>query len=180
MILNNAKNCNSCLISKIEGDELEVVETIKLLGTIVSSNEKWKANSQYMISRAYRKLWILGRLMNLGANRNELKLIYQQQVRSVQEFSVSVWAGAVTCELSTEVCISNCARKCIWMVSNAMHTLQIDSLEIRRSHIGLRFAKKASLHERFENWFVLNDNQGIINQNINQWNQEREGYTKAQ
>ena len=56
MIFNNAKKLDVMPILKIEEDELEVVGTMKLLGTIVSSNLEWKDNSKYMIKRAYRKL----------------------------------------------------------------------------------------------------------------------------
>ena len=71
---------------KIDDKELDVVESFKLLGTIVTSDLKWKAITKYMINRGYKKLWVLRRLKKLGANHDELKLIYQQHVICVVEF----------------------------------------------------------------------------------------------
>ena len=104
-----------------------------------------------MIKRAYRKPWILRRLQNLGANRDELKLIYQQQVRNVLEFSTPVWAGAVTQEDIIQIeRVQRCAFRIVLGYAyeshhNAIHTFQMDSLEVRQTHICLRFAKQNKL-----------------------------------
>ena len=118
-----------------------------------------------MINIGYKKLWILRRLKNLGANHDELKLIYQQHVRCVVEFSTPVWAGAVTQEQSMKIeRIQKCALRIILgeeyvNYENALHKINIESLKTRRKSICLRFAKKASQHDRFHNWFVLNETQ---------------------
>ena len=95
MIFNNAKKWDFLPKIKIDNDELEVVESMKILGTIVTSDLKWNANTHYMTTRGYSKLWILRILKNLSANNEELKLVYEQQVRCVVEFSSPVWAGLI-------------------------------------------------------------------------------------
>lgn len=37
---------------KLEGQELEVIEEIKLLGVKISSDLSWEANTQYITKRA--------------------------------------------------------------------------------------------------------------------------------
>ena len=45
------------------GDTLEVVEELKLLGVILTSNLSWHAQADYMCQRAYSRIWMLGQIM---------------------------------------------------------------------------------------------------------------------
>ena len=47
---------------KVSGEETEHVEELKLLGVKVTTDPKWKVNTEYVTRRAYKKLWILRRL----------------------------------------------------------------------------------------------------------------------
>ena len=47
---------------KVSGEETEHVEELKLLGVKVTTDTKWKVNTEYVTRRAYKKLWILRRL----------------------------------------------------------------------------------------------------------------------
>ena len=58
------------------GDTLEVVEELKLLGVILTSNQSWHAQADYMCQRAYSRIWMLRRLKPLGANHEELIDVY--------------------------------------------------------------------------------------------------------
>ena len=62
MIFNNTKKLDFMPSLLVKEDELEVVNSIKILGTIITSDLKWKANTEYMIKRGYSKLWVLRRL----------------------------------------------------------------------------------------------------------------------
>ena len=39
-------------------DILNVVDEMKLVGVVVSSNLKWKANTEYITKRGFSKLWL--------------------------------------------------------------------------------------------------------------------------
>ena len=39
------------------GHELELVEEMKLLGLVITSDMKWAANKDYIVKRGYKKLW---------------------------------------------------------------------------------------------------------------------------
>ena len=70
---------------KIENDEIEVVEKLKLLGVIISNDVKWNSNTSYITSKGYTRLWILRRLTGFGASSLQLRDIYFKQVCSVLE-----------------------------------------------------------------------------------------------
>ena len=78
------------------GDTLEVVEELKLLGVILTSNLSWHAQADYMCQRAYSRIWMLRRLKPLGANQEELIDVYITQIRCLLEFAVAVWNSGLT------------------------------------------------------------------------------------
>ena len=56
------------------------------------------ANTQYIIKRAYSRIWILKRLYNLGASQSQMLDVYIKQIRSVLELAVPAWHPSLTLE----------------------------------------------------------------------------------
>ena len=77
-------------------DYLEVVEEIKLLGLVIRSDLSWSSNTDNMCKKAYTRMWILRRLKNIGADKDELLDVYRQQIMSVLEFAAPVWTPGIT------------------------------------------------------------------------------------
>ena len=65
--------------------ELDLVEETTLLGVVLRSDLSWSSNTEYMVKRAYKKLWCLRRLKKLGANHADLLDVYFKQIRSILE-----------------------------------------------------------------------------------------------
>ena len=55
----------------VASTRLELVESAKLLGVIITSDLKWEENTQYIVKRCYSKLWTLRRLKKLGAGSDD-------------------------------------------------------------------------------------------------------------
>ena len=70
---------------------IEVVEQVKLLGQIISSDMKTFPNTQNICNKAYARMWMVRRLKELGCPRAELLDILRQQVLSVVEQAVPYW-----------------------------------------------------------------------------------------
>ena len=88
ILFNRARNYDFMPHLTIEGSEpLDVVEEIKLLGVVISSDLKWRSNTTSMVKKAFTRLWILRRLKLLSASSDELLDVYQKQVRCI------VWTG---------------------------------------------------------------------------------------
>ena len=139
--------------------QLEVVEELRLLGIIVRSDMKWSSNTINMVQKATRKLWMLRRLKNMGAEETDLVDMYVKQIRSLLELAVPAWQGAVTQEEKLDIeRVQKCAAHIIigedyLSYKAALKYLNLDSLEYRRNKICLNFAKKAENHEKFQKWF---------------------------
>ena len=133
--------CNSIdFMPKIEldGCELDLVEKFKLLGIVIRSDLKWSDNTDYMVKRAYKKLWILRRLKALGAGPKELLDLYVKQIRCLLELAAPAWNGSLTrSEIVDIERVQKCALRIIFGASyedysNALEMSNLDSLEKRR------------------------------------------------
>ena len=47
---------------------LEQVESYKLLGIILTSDTRWRFNTDFIVAKAHKRIWILRRLKNLGVS----------------------------------------------------------------------------------------------------------------
>ena len=139
--------------------EIEVVDEIRLLGLIIRSDLKWIANTDHMVKKANKRLWILRRLKFLGAQEDDLVDIYAKQIRSVLELAVPVWHSGIT--LSEQVDIERIQKSAAHIIlgdhyltyKDALITLGLESLKCRREKLCLKFGLKAENHSKFQKWF---------------------------
>ena len=96
MLFNPCKSIDFMPQVNLDNCELEVVEEMRLLGLIIRSDMKWISNTDQMVTRANKKLWMLRRLKNLGGGPLDLTDIYIKQVRSILELAVPVWHSGIT------------------------------------------------------------------------------------
>ena len=145
-----------------DSDPLEVVDNLKLLGVIVSSDLSWAANTRSMCAKAYSRLWILRRLKPLGVSQSELLDVYEKQIRCIVEYASPVWTGGLT---KHEVIQIERVQKAAFTIilgnryssySKALATLNRPALESRRKEINTRFAKKCLSSPKFSHWFTFN------------------------
>ena len=101
MLFNSSKTLDFVPNFNLDGHQIELVSHTKLLGLHISDNMKWKNNTENMIKKASKRLWILRRLRSLGARSNSLLDVYVKQVRSILEFGAPVWNAGLT---KSEIC----------------------------------------------------------------------------
>ena len=148
-----------------DDQELEVVEEMRVLGITITSDMKWATNTHNMVTRANKKLWVLRRLKNSGAKQVDLIDVYCKQVRSLLEFGVPAWHGGIT--ISEQIDIERIQKSASHIIlggyytsyKNALKTLCLDPLSVRRDSLYLTFARQAEKHPKHSKWFKLNDNQ---------------------
>ena len=86
-----------------DGTEVETTEVARMLGVVVSSNLKWRNNTNFICSKARRKLWLLRRLQPLGLTIHELFDVYTKEVRSILEFTAPVWHSGIFKKEDSEI-----------------------------------------------------------------------------
>ena len=147
--------------------DIETTETLKLLGLHLRSDLKWIDNTSAMTKKGYSRLWIIKRLKSLGASQDDLKDVYNKQVRSVLEFGVPVWNSNITKQEVQD--IERIQKSFLRIVlgldyseySIALDKLEMETLESRRHKLCVRFALKAAKDPKHSKWFKLNTDPAI-------------------
>ena len=163
MLFNPTNNYDFIPELEAEGQSIETVGKMKILGMIVTDDLKWRANTENMTKRAYNRLWIVKRLKSLGASLDDLVEVYTKQIRSILEFGVPVWNSSLTKEESYE--IERVQKAFLHIVlgseyfnyENALTISDLEKLESRRVTLCSRFAKKSSRHSKHKHWFKANE-----------------------
>ena len=143
----------------INGTELEVVYEAKLLGIIIRSDCKWSSNTKFMTNKAKSRLWFLRRIKYLGASIETQLDLYKLYVRSAVEMAAPLWTGSLN---KTDIAaIERVQKNSVKFIlgnqyrtyDEALKRLNLDTLELRRKKLCLKFARKTSKNENFKHWF---------------------------
>ena len=159
MVFNQSKTIDFEPSFALEGEQIELISEVKLLGLHISNDMRWNTNTTYMIKKASRRLWILRRLKKLGAQPTSLVEVYLKQIRCILEFGAPAWQGALTLNDKTDIeRVQRCAMHIILgkdyiSYKTALESLNIENLEVRRVRLCLNFALKAEAHPKFRSWF---------------------------
>ena len=159
IVFNPCKSIDFMPEIPMNGNNLEVVSEIKLLGLTIRSDLKWTTNTQIMIAKANKRLWILRRLKNLGAKESDLVEVYVKQIRCVLELAVPAWQSSITKEEKINIeRVQKSACHIILGVSylsyqSALEYLGLDTLETRRVKLTYKFALKTEKHDKFKHWY---------------------------
>ena len=162
MLFNQCRNLDFMPTFTLEGNEIEVVEEMKILGVIITSDMKFSKNSEYIIKRGFKRVWMLRRLKNLGASIENLIDVYIKQIRSVLELAVPVWHPSLT--VVDKVGIERVQRAALQVIlgydyrsyASALEVSNLSTLEDRRKKLCSKFASKSVKHPKHRNWFKVN------------------------
>ena len=171
MLFNAAKKNDFMPEIKVKDDEqnIEVVEEFKLLGVRITSDLKWDANTNAITTKAYKRLWMIRRLKNLGLKTCSLVYVYTSQIRSLLEFGAVTWHSMLTKE--NERAIERVQKTAVSVIlgheyqhyESGLLQLSLQRLNVRRVKLSLNFAKKAANHPHHSTWFVINEAQKHVN-----------------
>ena len=75
----------------VDNQNLEVVNTIKLLGVYLTSDLKWTTHVRHISSKASKRLYALRILKRNGVQPSYLKTVYCSFIRPVLEYACPVW-----------------------------------------------------------------------------------------
>ncbi len=80
----------------INGDCVERVQTFKFLGTIISADLKWSANTTAVIKKAQQRLHFLRVLKKNNLKEKLLETFYRSAVESLLTYCITVWYCSCT------------------------------------------------------------------------------------
>ena len=90
MLFNFTKNYQFTTRLHENGENIEVVSEIKLLGTILTDDLKWDKNTSFLTKKAYRRMQLLYNAAKFTRSKHDLKHIYKTFIRPVLEQAAPV------------------------------------------------------------------------------------------
>ena len=148
MIFNFTKQHQFMTSIELKGQKLEMLDEIKLLGTIITSDLKWDRNTEKIVKSSNAAMRVLHAASKFINERKILKEIYYVYVRSRLEHSAVVWNSSLTQKNINDLeRVQKAAVRVIYGNNNyvsylqALQELGMDSLADRREKMCLKFAK---------------------------------------
>ena len=161
MIINFTRKYKFATRIKLQNENIQIVNTAKILGTIISDQLTWDANCKAIIKKCNMRLQLLRVVASFGTDTHIMKLIYMQYIRVILEGSCQVWSGALTVrnkrdlervqKLSLKIIIPSMSYK------QSLTHLNLQTLDTRRKILTTRFAKIARNHPKLRHLFTLNN-----------------------
>ena len=168
MIFNRARN-HDVMPELYLSDEsrIEVVEEMKLVGYKLRSDLSTKSNTEYIVSRAWKRMWIIRRLKAAGANESELLEVLRCQVLSVLQFAIPAWTTSISQYESNR--IESVQKTGLYLVYGpryksytwALQQSKMSTMKIQRQRIFEKFTRTCLKSPKFSKWFVAAEDTGM-------------------
>ena len=161
IIFNFSKKYQFTTNLSVNEKEIELVEEVRLLGTIITKDLKWNKNTKELVRRGYQRMQLLNKAATFSSNIGDLKSIYQTYVRSVIEQSAVVWHSSLSMKNRKDLERVQKAAVRVILKNNyksyksGLKVLGLETLEDRRERICLRFAKNCLKDKKLKNLFPI-------------------------
>jgi hypothetical protein len=123
----------------LDNDQIERVETFKLLGVIFSSDLSWGPHVSYLLGKVSKRYYLIFQLARLGVAQHDITLIYCAIIRSILEYACAVWHSGLTTTQSND--IERVQKRCLRIIypdlsyRDALFISGLDRLCVRRENI---------------------------------------------
>ena len=119
---------------------LPVINKTKLLGSIITDDLKWNANTDEIVKKANQRMLLLRKSTEFTTLTEDLKIIYLSYVRSLLEQSSVLWGSSLSEENKSDLerVQKNACRiilgKNYTSYEESLHLIGIETLEERRKN----------------------------------------------
>ena len=147
MIFNFTDNHQFTTQLDLKGHNIEMVDQMKILGTIVNSNLSWNENCDAIIKKVNARMQLLRSVQSFGASPEEMTHLWVVFCRSVLEQLCVVWHSSLTkenvedLERTQKTFTKMVLKEKYEHYENALLNLNLESLESRRKFLCEKFAK---------------------------------------
>ena len=168
MIINFNKTKKFTTRLKLNDKNLEIVDKMKILGTIITDNLNWDDNCDHIIGKVNKRMLLLKKIYSFGATIEEMSHLWITYCRSALEQSSVVWSSSLTQENKED--LERTQKSFVKLIlkqqyneesnesyEESLMKLNLETLETRRNHLDLNFAKKCIENDKFKNLFLHNE-----------------------
>ena len=150
MIFNFTNNYQFTTRLKMNNENIDVIDTTRLLGTVITNDLSWGENVSAIVRKSNARMEILRRISNFSVPLEDMKTIYILFIRSLLEQSATVWHSSLSQQNVEDLeRVQKSAFRVILQqkyknYKHALQLLEMDSLYDRREKLCLNFAQNAS------------------------------------
>lgn len=87
----------------IKDQAVEVVQTFKFLGSVISNDLKWEENTSGVRKKSQQRMFFLRQLKKFGVSQNILLQFYRAIIESVLTYSLTTWYGSTSQQDKTDL-----------------------------------------------------------------------------
>ena len=159
MIFNFSSNYQFTTQLTLKNEQIEIVDSTKLLGVHLTNDLKWDTNTNVLIKKAYMRMELLRKLATFTNSIEDKKIIYILYIRSILEQSCVVWHSSLTSENKDDLeRVQKCAVRIIsgkqyLNYEEELENIGLETLEKRREMLCLKFAEKCLENEKTKSMF---------------------------
>ena len=103
MIINYTNNYQFNTRISLEGNILDCIDQIRLLGVEIRDDLSWKANTASITKKVFGRMSLLREHVGFGIPKNNLVLLYIIFIRSKLEYCCVLWHSSITREEITNL-----------------------------------------------------------------------------
>ena len=161
MVINFTHNYQFQPRLTLNNQNIEVVDKIKILGTIIENSLSWNENCMAIIKKVNARMQLLRKVWSFGSTKQEMVHLWKTFCLSVLDQSCVVWDSGLTAENRAD--LERTQKTFTKLVleedyetyPKALQALQLETLENRRKTLTLSFVKRSLSDGKFRYLFPL-------------------------
>ena len=162
MMFNFTDNFQFTTRLQLKNENVEIVDEMKILGTIINKSLTWDENCQYIIKKVNARMQLIRSVLSFGASNEVMVHLWTVFCRSVLEQSCAVWHSSLSEENKDD--LERTQKSFCKMVlkekytsyDNALLRLNMETLEERRSTLQLKFALSGIKNDKLNDLLLEN------------------------
>ena len=148
MIINFTHKYQFTARLKLNKTNLEIVDSMKILGTILNNTLDWNQNCKNLTNKVNKRMVFLRKIHSFGASKSDMVHLWVVYCRSILEQSAVLWQGGLTAENRDN--LERTQKSFVKLILRGNYTnyeesllqLNLQTLDKRRDILSLRWAKK--------------------------------------
>ena len=96
--------------SSIHGEDVQIVDTYKYLGTVFDSHLKFDKNTESLVKRGQQKVYLLRKINSFNVSKTILCTVYRSYIESLITFSFICWFNGLS--VKDRNCLNNIVKIC--------------------------------------------------------------------
>ena len=161
MVINFTDNYQFQPRLTLNDQNIEMVDKILILGTIIENNLSWNENCMAIIRKVNARMQLLRKVWSFGSTKEEMVQLWKTFCLSVLDQSCVVWDSGLTAENKAD--LERTQKTFTKLVleedyetyPKALQELQIETLEKRRKTLTLSFVKRSLSDGKLRDQFPL-------------------------